>query len=162
MTVTPAPPVCDDQRIFPRLIDLLGCLKGEFDACGYDLCYLGLQSGQLADLTAIGESGSMGWVRLASMSPMTADTRTCSFRLTVEIEVGFATCYDISEDGQARSVQEDLALAKTLIDAQMLLLRALTCCTWTQSRKDYVIDNWQPIGPEGLVVGGTWTARFDV
>lgn len=162
MSILPTEPQCGDQRIFPKLIALLGCLKGEFDACGYDLCYLGLQNGQLADLTAIGESGSMGWVRLASMSPMASDVRTCSFMLTVEIEVGFATCYELSDDGSARTVQEDLALGKMLIDAQMLLLRALTCCQWTASRKDYVVDNWQPLGPEGMVIGGMWTARFDV
>jgi hypothetical protein len=157
---------CHDERIFHHLTELLACLKAEYDKCDYDLCYLGIQSGEVADLTAAGVCGAMSWVRLSNMLPTAITTdggQRCSVALTLEIQVGYATTYEIDEEGEPRTADEDLDLAQRVIDAQMLMFKAIMCCDWAgRNKRSVAIGNWAPLGPEGLVVGGTWTVNVDV
>jgi hypothetical protein len=151
---------CSDKVLYPQLVKLVGCISEQIEKCEIDLCYLGIQSGQIADLTAVMGDGTMAWVRLSTITPI-SDTQRCAISLQAQVEVGFATCYPIDESGEAHTSQEDFALADKCMALQGALLRAVACCDWADSRRAVTIVNFQPLGPQGGVVGGTWLTTLD-
>ena len=157
---------CSDLRAFPKLLLLLACVQKKLEECPFDLCWLGVQPGDSADLTPVGESGSMAWVRLAGVFPVRSeigvDNRVrCTSRLNMSIEVGFATCYPINDDGSPLSVNEDLEIAESVSRAMMALWAAVVCCEWDE-KNTREVGQWQPLGPMGGVVGGIWSVDVEV
>lgn len=151
----------EEARIKPRLLALLDCIEEKFQ--DIELCYLGPQAGAGVDLTPIGMDGSMAWVRVSTVSPViVANPVPCYVRLGVDIEVGFATCYTINEDGSPRTAEEDLEIMDTVLNAQGLLLEAIQCCNWHDKLKDVQIVSWSPAGPDGGAVGGAWLVSVEI
>ena len=156
---------CDDRRLEPMLLLLLACLQKEAEDCNLDLCYLGIQSGATPDLTAVWEDGSMIWVRLMGVAPIYGEGQAwshCTMRLSADIEVGFATCYGVDEDGVAHTAEQDLAILDSVQTGMMALWRAVACCDWAGAHKKTVETTaWVPLGPEGNIVGGTWQVNVE-
>ena len=154
---------CKDERIQPLLLKLLGCIDRTFEECGIETCYIGPQAGALTDLTPMGTSGSMAWVRLVTVAPLpTANPVQCYTRLGAQIEIGFATCYTIAEDGSPRTQDEDIAIMVEVTNAQSALLNAILCCDWYPRPKDIEVLSWSPAGPDAGAVGGAWAVNVEV
>lgn len=154
-----------DSRIQPRLLALLGCIKTKFEENEIPLCYIGPQSGALTDLWPMGECGSMAWVRVVSLSPVLGTIQQqaqCYVRLSLDIEVGFATEYLIHEDGSSHTEDEDIEQMIEVTNAQMLLLEAILCCEWHDRPKDIEVVGWTPAGPDGGAVGGAWQVSVEI
>lgn len=155
------------MTIASRLQELADCLCAQVTTDGLPgLCFCGVVPGEAAAADYISDSCDdcgMAWVRLVSVYPSAgvgiADTTigNCSKELGFDVEIGIMRCYVVG-DGRGNptppeEVREAAALAA--LDAETMW-RAVACCPAITS-KEYVMGQYQPLGPEGGVVGGVWT-----
>jgi hypothetical protein len=153
---------CTDTALYPQLVKLLGCIDAKMDECEIELCYLGIPSGVTVDLSPVSASGSMAWVRVVTLFPVTLpELQRCNIQIQAQISVGFATCYSINEDGTPLSAEQDMVLSEHVMSLQSALLNAITCCDWPTSRRAVSVGSYEPIGPTGGAVGGSWNVGIE-
>ena len=160
----------EDTVAWPLLADLSQCLCDQLAAASdRKLCFCGVVTGEQVDGSLAGYdgcTGGMAWVRVTNIFPSTTfpnpDLLTgCSTLLAVEVEVGTLRPMVIPRGRKLPSVG-DLAVATQQAMSDMAAMhRAIACCA-SSSSVDFVyqLGNYLPIGPEGGLVGGTWTFTF--
>lgn len=155
------------MTIAARLQELADCLCAQVAEDGLPgLCFCGVVPGEAAAADYISDrcdDCGMAWVRLVSIYPTAgvgiADTTigNCNKELGFDVEIGIMRCFSVGDaQGNPPSpneVREAAALAA--LDAETMV-RAVACCPAINS-KSYVMGNYQPLGPQGGVVGGVWT-----
>ena len=154
--------IVEDKRIYPLLVSLAGCLCGKLAEFNIQTCFCGVVFGDTVDVTPVAEDGSMGWVRLANIAPIEDETtgQRCQVRLGATIQVGFGTCYPI--DADPLTVDEQLEVTRMQMSGMQASLQAILCCDWVDRGRQLQIGEYQPLGPEGGVVGGTWTLAIEL
>lgn len=152
--------------IFTIAASLAACLCAEVtDDDGDSLCFCGVMAGDQAyDFAGLGdcEDGKCGqaWVRVVTVYPMSVlgqanvETRNCDVGLGADLEVGLLRCWPIEEDGEAVDPLTMLEVAQQQLLDEESLRRAVSCC---EELKDYILGQWTPVGPEGGLIGGTYT-----
>lgn len=164
-------PLREDTRFYPLLVKLAGCLCNELEASGLETCFCGVTSGNSVDISRVSpESGGMGWVRLTGIAPYqqvsgtaTGAASLCSPRLSAQIEVGYADCYPIDDDGLALSLEDELDAVRRHMAGSEAAFRAAFCCDWlSNARRRLTQGGWAPGGPEGGVLWSTWNLSVEV
>lgn len=90
--------------------------------------------------------------------PAPAEAATCAVELAYEIAVGILRCAPAMTGGSTKPKPPTPAatLESTALHiADMRAMHtAIRCCLG--GKREYVVRGWQPYGPNGGVVGGTW------
>jgi hypothetical protein len=161
VTAVAAPPYVQDPTIWPGLDALATCLCQEVIRAGIpSLCFCGVVAGQVAfDVTD--DDRGMAWVRVVQAYPSTSfpqpaiGVRSCLAPLVAELEIGLVHCFPASKDPETVPTEQDQWDAAMLQQADMMVLyRAIQCCYGKFD--EYAVGIYQPIGPDGGWVGGTW------
>lgn len=120
-------------------------------------CFCGLVPG---DQLIHDYQEGMAWVRLSSVYPTVnfpqVDTRAtnCTSGLGATLEVGVMQCAPGVTASKALPTEFDLFEQTRLQMATMRAMhQAIVCC----GIEDKILGQYQPSGPQGLQVGGTWT-----
>lgn len=157
-----------DTDIWPTLNRLVDCLCTELAEAGLDTCYCGLLPGQLIAAQYVNHKTRQGmaWVRLNGAWPYTQfpsfnTAAQCAAPVAFEIEIGSLFCAPVFADsrGNPPSLAAQLEAVRVQTAAMAAMRRAIVCCLGTG--KTAVLGQYQPIGPEGDVVGGTWMVTVD-
>lgn len=160
MTFTP------DAQVWPLLTDLASCLCREITDAGLpEPCFCGVLPGaQVAlDYCTSCDDGrcGMAWTRLAAILPVLSETpvpRRCQVGLVISIEAGVVRCAPMpDDDGNPPSMAEQFEATALQMADQAAIQRALLCCSGIEAP---VLGAYQPLGPLGGCVGGSWTANF--
>jgi hypothetical protein len=166
---TPWANMAPDGLILPIVTELAGCVEAALEQRGFtDPCFYGIVAGQSVDSTHIGEEGGwMAWVREGEIAVAAETAQKCGVSLTVDIEVGFLTCYPVEADGSALSVDQNLGIVQIVDAARMALLSGIQCCEWQKypapaaREVDHSLTRWAPVGPLGQIIGGAWYLTID-
>jgi hypothetical protein len=156
---------------YELLTDLAACLCVTLEDWGLPpTCFCGVLPGQSVALDYFGGceddscGNGMAWVRLAALYPAMVvgvpnqTPGNCDTTLGIDFEIGVVRCISAGlDDGEPVPVEE-LAASTYLQTQDALAMRAAMACCSPLTSKDYVLGAYTPYGPEGLVVGGTWTA----
>ena len=147
-------------NISDTLVALAACLCEELN--DPDLCFCGVLPGaQPYDAMGTGcTNHGQAWVRLASGFPSNrvgepvTTVDNCDTGQGYTVEVGILRKFPI----QAQPLKSEVIIEHALAQiADMELMRkAISCCDALRP-KDFILGGWNPIGPDGDVIGGTWT-----
>lgn len=160
-----------DRWITPHLVALAGCVETKLAESNIATCFGGIVSGDGVDMSEIGTSGAMWWVRLANTTVQAPgnqqqgrSTVKCAPVFVVNVGVGYGTCYPINKDGTALNKEQQLALSDLVHSAMMALYRGMACCDWHESLSigESTVVTWTPSGPQGGVLGGEWLLQFEI
>lgn len=156
------------------LCDLAACVCAQLTpdgADGPDLCFCGVAPGaQFAhDYTwECDQACGSAWVRVMTAYPTTGTgipvdptTGGCGTLLGVDIEVGVVRCLEAGPDGEPPSAEAMMNAARRQWSDMLAVRTAIRCCS-ALDPKDYILNSYQPIGPAGLLVGGTWTLSLAI
>jgi hypothetical protein len=151
--------------VFDRLCALKDCLCEQVKQSGKPVGFCQIVPGEAAASTYFecARDGGMAWVRLNTMYPVvsvgTPNTAlgNCGSELGFDVEIGIMRCMPIGTSMGAGPSPKQLheAAALQILDAHTLF-RAVYCCDSIHA-KDYRAGQYQPLGPEGGVVGGILT-----
>lgn len=155
----------EDARIWPTLVQLSVCLTQTITDAGLPVpAFLGILPGSMiaADYCGDEECGQ-AWVRLATVypsqnfpNPDDSAVEPQSY-LAYSIEVGILRCAPMpADDGTPPSVAEQLESARLQMADMSAIRRAIQCCL-DQLERPYLLGSYDPIGPEGGCVGGSWS-----
>lgn len=113
-----------------------------------------------------GDCTGQAWVRLVrawtSMSFPAADTnpRLGPGLLVMQAEVGIARCMPPMQQHTGAPDPDEVAAVMAQVLADMpVLRRTLSCC---DRPGDIVLGPYLPFGPQGGLVGGVWSATYEV
>lgn len=159
----------EDPRFYPLLVKLAGCLCNELDAAGLETCFCGVVGGASVDISRVNpDDGGIGWVRLVGITPVpsqmtgTAPSALCNTHLSAQVEVGYADCYPINDDGSPLSLDEELDAVRRHQAGVHAAFKAAFCCDWIDNRRRLTPGQWTPGGPEGGVLWSAWTLEVAV
>jgi hypothetical protein len=150
------------------LAELAGCLCNEIDKTPDPVCFCGVVPGSIAAwdyVDSCDEACGMAWVRLVDVVPANGlgvpntNAGNCGSALGIDVEVGLVRCFEIPADGQAPTVEQMLSAAVQQSADMLTMRRAISCCS---SSKEFVVDGYVPVGPQGAVVGGIWNLSMMV
>lgn len=169
MTVEPITP--PPSPVFDLLTTLAECLCAQIVADGSpEPCFCGVVPGDSVPAQYGGDCDykcGMAWVRLASMYPA-ASLGTpselpgnCSASLGFDVEVGIIRCTSLGTAEDLPSAGEMLGTAELQVRDAMTIWRAVSCCPAITS-KDYRMSTYQPAGPLGGMVGGSYMVQLVV
>lgn len=159
----------EDTLIYPRLVELAGCLCTEIAASGLfngeELCFCGLQFGDVVPIDLLEKKGlgsGVAWVRLSQAFPSTSfpdpdpGTGTCATLLAYEVEVAIARCVPLLDrNGKPPSVAQSLEATRLQLADMAAMRRAIACC-FGSGDIEYTLAAYQPIPVSGGVGGGFW------
>lgn len=159
------------ESIQELLTDLAACLCVTLEDWGLPTpCFCGVLPGQIVALDYFGGceddacGDGMAWVRMAGLYPAAAVgvpqqiSGNCDASLGLDLEIGVMRCISAGEnDGSPVSPQE-LADAAFQQSQEALAMRAAVACCSPLTSKQYILGIYTPYGPEGGMVGGTWSA----
>jgi hypothetical protein len=143
------------------LTGLAACLKTTLEDAEVPTCYTGVFPGDAVPLDLGGcKDGrcGMAWTRLGTAYPSSGvgqqDTTVgnCGKGLGLDIEVGVMRCIQVDREGKPRDPEN---VARQQVADMMLMRKAIFCCDTVPS-EDLVLNTYQPSGPLGVMVGGTW------
>lgn len=130
-----------------------------------ETCFCGVIPGDVAVAnygSNCEDRNGLAWVRLANLYPaagvgdQSVTVGNCGADNGIEIEVGILRQMDAPEaDGSPPTDAQLLATALGTYADAATMRRAIQCCS-ALSSKDYILGNWLPAGPLGLMVGGMW------
>ena len=154
--------------VFGRLAALASCLCAELkDPINEvpDVCFCGLIPGNAIPVEYTGDCDDMcgaAWVRLISVYPSDAigvivtEPGNCLHGIGIDLEMGIIRCLSVGdEQGNPPPPEELLAATDLAIRDATLMMKALACCE-SIPPKDVVLGQYQPIGPEGGIIGGSF------
>ncbi len=131
-----------------------------------DVCFCGVIPGDAAVAQYAGnckDKCGMAWVRLASAYPANApgiiltEASTCTTGMGADIEIGMLRCMTVGDErGNMPSPQEQTDAFELQMADLMVMWKAILCCNAFPG-KDILLSQYQPAGPEGGLVGGTFT-----
>jgi hypothetical protein len=162
----------DDDLVWPFLTDLAAELEVEIATSGLaEPCWLGVIPGALVALDYCspcgGERCGMAWVRLANINewvdPISAtDFSRCNTVFTATYEMGIVRCHQTADArGEPMSMEYQANSARVQL-AEMAAMKRVLLCSDLMKNREVTLGAYQPIGPEGSCVGGTWTALVDM
>jgi hypothetical protein len=102
------------------------------------------------------------WVRLGAAYPSVtageADTRphNCGASIGVDIEVGIVRCAPVPNSVGEVDPAKVLASAQQQAEDILTMWRAISCCPEV-TKRDYILGQYSPVGPQGGLMGGIWT-----
>lgn len=149
-----------------QLEDLATCLCAEVG--GDTMCYCGVIVGDdIYDLSGVGgdceDACGQAWVRVtdsfmaSTLGVQDVDGGNCGLEMNVVVEVGVLRCLRIPEKGEANTAEEMVAAFEQQQSDMLAIRRALLCCDSIDSQ-DVILGTFAPIGPQGGLYGGVWTA----
>jgi hypothetical protein len=154
----------DDATIWPGLVELTACLCAELEEAQLpELCFCGVVPGADVAWDYVGTSGGdgMAWVRLVSVYPSTvfpttdASLRSCATALAAQVELGVLRCApNPQDDGTPPSAAAQWEATRLQMADMRAMYRAVKCCA--AKGRQMVVGQYNPTGPRGGVVGGTW------
>lgn len=164
------PVLREDNRFYPLMVALAGCLCDELEEAGLRTCFCGPIAGNAIDLSRVSpENGGVGWVRLVGIMPKMDESQArggimCGMSLQAQIEVGFADCYPINDDGLPLSLDQELEATRRVMAGAEAAYRAAFCCDWAgrNAQRRVTPQAMMPGGPEGGVMWATWSLLLDV
>lgn len=149
------------------LCDLAACLCAELTPAGAvepDLCYCDVAPGAIFAHDYSWECDDKcgaAWVRLANGYNaeglgIPSQNQGCGTLVGMDIEMGVIRCLEQEERGKPPTAESMRAAFNQQISDMLAIRRAVRCCE-ALGDLDYLLGVYQPIGPTGMVVGGTWT-----
>jgi hypothetical protein len=156
-----------DNPVFTVLTDILDCLCSTISTDGLPTpCVCTVYPGEGASFDYTGDCGDdacgSAWVRLDSAEPsngigvVNTEPNNCGAGLGVVVEVGIVRCLTpMADDGSPLPAEELLAASGLQVADMYAMRKALVCCG-----HDLVLGPYLPVGPQGGVVGGVWTASL--
>lgn len=161
----------EDVVIYPKIIELLSCLETEIEASGLPkVCHIGPIAGALVlDYCGNCADGCDGqaWVRLVTAYP-SADfpnpvnqNMNCFVPLVFQLEVGIVRCKPMPKQSGARgyqppSLESQVKAVRQQTADMAAILRAITCCLAGGNDFSFLVQQYQPVTPEGDCVGGAY------
>lgn len=154
-----------DRWVWPVMTRLAECLCTEIAAAGLPpTCLCGIMPGEVVDASYVTAKEGMAWVRMAGGYPYntfpnaTLDGTTCAMPLAFELEVGAMWCAPVARDsrGNPPTMEAQFAAAEIQVAAMAAMHRAIICCMPSE-RATAALGQYTPAGPEGGVVGGSWS-----
>lgn len=151
---------------YALMLDIAACIKAQFEADGLpEPCYLGVLPGDAVAHdyrgTCEGLDGQV-WVRLGAAYPATTvgqldeTAGNCGKSLGLDIEIGSIRSAPYpDDDGNPPSEAEQAAATEQQIKDMVTIKKALKCCMPLKG-SDHILGPYQPVGPQGGVVGGVW------
>lgn len=158
----------EDKRFYPLLVKLAGCLCNELAEAGLETCFCGVVGGTSVDISRVSpEDGGVGWVRLSTIAPIydqtgVAPSTLCGVRMRARVEVGYADCYPINDDGSPLSLEDELDAVRRHQAGAEAAFRAAFCCDWVDNKRRLTPGEWLPGGPEGGVLWSAWNVEVEV
>lgn len=153
-----------DDRVWPILAELRDCLCNALRDEGLlpGDCFCGIVPGAEASHDY---PNGMAWVRLATANPSTEFPSAAVFRngcgapLAFGVEVGAINCVPgLTASGTFPTKEALEEAARLQVTTMMSMRRVITCCL--PSVLEVVLETYTPYGPNGALVGGTWTASI--
>jgi hypothetical protein len=101
-------------------------------------------------------------VRLVASYPSTIvgqqnnEVDNCGKGFGFDIEVGVLRCVNIPDEGEALDPDEMLVAANQQTDDMLSMQKAIMCCD-SLNNVDFTVGVYVPAGPDGGVLGGTWS-----
>ena len=136
-----------------------------------DVCFCGIVPGDNTPAMYAGNCKTrcgMAWTRLITLYPSnavgatTVEPARCDTGMGIDIEVGMLRCISVGDErGNLPTPQEQTDAVKLQLADAFVMWKALLCCTAFPSG-DVILTPYQPIGPEGGLVGGRFTASMGV
>jgi len=151
----------EDDTIWPIMVQVQQCLCETLQARGLmteDGCFCGVLPGD----QAVWDYGNgMAWVRLVDVYPSTtfpsANTTprgSCSAYLAATLEVGLLQCAPgLSATGNLPTQADQFEATRLQLAGMRAMQQAIACCDLDL----VVLGTYSPQGPQGNMVGGTWT-----
>lgn len=164
-----------DNRVFSQMADIITCLCAQIASNGLPgTCFCGIIAGdQPYDATGVGDgdcdddTDGQAWIRLINAYPsndigvaLTTPGNCAGTGFGYDLEVGILRGIRIEENGGALPAEEMLSAVQLQVADMLTMQQALECCAL--DNKDFVIGQYLPIGPEGGLVGGTWTISIGI
>lgn len=167
MSVPPDEIVMVEDRIaWPVLVQLADCLCTELVTSGLPpTCICSPMPGEAIAADYVSSEQGMAWVRVGAVYPSSVfpaqdqSASGCLMPMAVQIEVGALYCAPVVE-GRSKNPPGLGAMfdsTRLQMAAMAAMLRAIECCLGAASRKGVALGPYAPIGPDGGVVGGSWT-----
>lgn len=151
-----------------RLEVLAACLCEQLAEADAETCFCGVIPGQAVPMDLMNrcdESSAecgMAYVRLAGAYPSSVigvpdqNPGNCGTGIGFDVEIGIYRCFPLADDGGPPPAEEmDAAFRAQMVDLAVMR-ETVICCTWLDG-KDFVLGNYQPYGPEGGIIGGTFS-----
>lgn len=158
----------DDWIAFPHPVGILDELKAVLEEriIPVPSCFMGVVPGVEVALDRIGDDceNGMAYARVASVFPSANFPNqdpgpTNVWLMASVIEVGIMRRYVIPEAGETVTQEEDYDAARLQMADMAAMMQAI--CTWCdKGDKPVVLGQYQPYGPAGGIVGGSWTATI--
>lgn len=148
------------SRTSDLLTAIASCLCAEVNEDD-TMCFCGVIQGTQAvhDFWPDCTNDGMAWVRLAAAYPSTtlgvAD-QTPGIKgkfIGLDIEIGIVRTHEVDPSDAQISPEEYAAMAEKASDDLHLIYHVIACCDALNER-DFIMGNYQPIGPTGFVYGG--------
>lgn len=164
MTTITEPELVDDTIAWPILLDLVSCLCAEVENAGLPpVCICSPMPGAAIAVDYVTPEVGMAWVRLTGAFPSTAFPSqagagtSCGAPLVMQFDVGTAFCAPYpDDDGTPPGLAAQFDATRTQLAGMAAARRAIQCCLGVSS-KDVLLGSYNPMGPQGGVVGGYWT-----
>lgn len=164
MTATlDASTMVEDRAIWPTIAALTACLCRQIADDGLPaVCICSPMPGEVIATDYVTEDAGMAWVRLSSGYPSTAfpapsGIASCDAPLAFSLELGIAYCAPMpSDDGEPPPMSTMFDSTRLQLAGMNTIRRAVICCFPGKAR-DVVMGIYNPMGPEGGVVGGFWS-----
>lgn len=157
-------PIVEDVEIYPRLVELGGCLETELAAAGIEATTVISPEGEVAlDYCGSDNCSAQAWVRIVTASPYDAfpdipeGPVSCSLLIAYVLEVGVAHCAPQQHGMSPPSVSEQLEAVRVQTAAMSAMLRAIRCCANADTDVPWSLGEYQPGLNEGGCLAGWWT-----
>lgn len=170
----PPPPLVEDFLIYPKMVQIAGCLCSELEAAGISTCFCGVLPGGEAVLDFCGGEdggcdaagcGGQAWVRLTQAYPSTSFpdpdvvASNCNGGITFELEVGFSHCAPMPDsDGTPPTVGEQLEAVRIQMAGMAAMRRAISCCWGNRDDEpEFLLGAYTPQPVSGGCISATWS-----
>ena len=107
------------------------------------------------------------WVRIAATYPSQTvgvayqNVGNCSSGIGYDIEVGVVREHSDYYEADTIDADDSAAIVQWQVDDMEAVRRAIVCCD-SLDEKDFILGMYQPIGPQGGLVGGAWMVHVSV
>lgn len=154
----------EDRSIWPAVTALTNCLCTQLvtDALP-PVCICSPMPGEQIAADYVTEEAGMAWVRVttawpsASFPNATAQA-SCAAPLAFGVELGVLYCAPgAAADGDPPGMSAQFDAVRLQLAAMNSIRRAVICCFPGRRASDVVLGVYNPMGPEGGVVGGYWS-----
>lgn len=150
------------MSVLDQMNALVVCLCQKLDEHEAPTCFCGIRAGEAVPADMVDcDDGRCGqaWVRMRnaypSMTPGSLDQTVgnCGKGKGFDLEIGILRCVEIDDLGYL--VDEAGALDRQLKDMD-IMQEAIVCCPSIRN-PDYMLGQYEPVGPMGGTLGGAWT-----